>query len=66
MTDRPKRQPRAVDTSREYMTVKDLAAFYNIGVSTVWRLVKKGNLPAPIRIGGSTRFKRPNLPAQSD
>lgn len=66
MTDRPKRKPRVVDTTREYLTVQDVAAHLTIGVSTIWRQVKKGNLPAPIRIGGSTRWKRSKLPAQSD
>ncbi|MFN4160042.1 MAG: helix-turn-helix transcriptional regulator [Gemmobacter sp.] len=53
----------AVDTSREYLTVKDMAARHGIGVSTVWRQVKAGNLPSPIKIGGSTRWRRSKLEA---
>lgn len=48
---------------RELLTVKDVAAKLNISVSTVWRLVRKGELPAPIQIGGSTRWRRADLDA---
>lgn len=48
---------------RELLTAKDVAARLSIGVSTVWRQVKHGNLPSPIRIGGSTRWRRADIDA---
>jgi len=61
MTDRQKRPHHQIDTGREFLTVKDVAARLTIGVSTVWRQVKKGNLPPPIKIGDSTRWRRADL-----
>jgi excisionase family DNA binding protein len=63
MTDRPKRTPRVVDTTRDYLTVQDVAAYLTIGVSTIWRQVDKGNFPTPVRIGGSTRWRRADIEA---
>jgi excisionase family DNA binding protein len=63
MAIRPNRQPRPIDTEREMLTAKDVATRLSIGVSTVWRQVKQGNLPAPIQIGGSTRWRRADIEA---
>lgn len=63
MSENPKRLPRSVDTSRDFLTVKDVAAHLTIGVSTVWRQVAKGSLPEPVRIGGATRWRRSDIEA---
>lgn len=63
MTEKAKKFPRPVDTTRDYMTVKDVAAHLTIGVATVWRQVKVGNLPAPVRIGTATRWRRTDIEA---
>lgn len=63
MTNKAKKLPRPVDPGREFLTVKDVAAHLTIGVATVWRQVKAGNLPAPVRIGGATRWRRAEIEA---
>ena len=55
------KQPRTVDTNREFMTVRDVAERLTLGTSTVWRLVRKGQFPSPIRIAGSTRWRRADI-----
>jgi predicted DNA-binding transcriptional regulator AlpA len=52
MTDQP-----------QLLTVKEVAALSGLGVSTVWLQAKKGNFPAPIKIGGSTRWRRTDVEA---
>jgi predicted DNA-binding transcriptional regulator AlpA len=36
---------------------KTAASMLSIGVSTFWRDVKAGKLPAPVKIGGATRWR---------
>lgn len=40
---------------------KQAASMLSIGVSTFWRDVKAGKLPAPIKIGGATRWRVSDL-----
>lgn len=47
----------------ELLTVRDVAAMLNLGVSTVWRQVRKEQLPRPVRVGGSTRWRRADIEA---
>ena len=47
----------------QLLTVKEVAALTGLGVSTVWLQAKKGNFPAPIKIGGSTRWRRADVEA---
>jgi len=47
----------------QLLTARDVSALLNIGVSSVWRKVKDGKLPQPIRIGGSTRWRRADIEA---
>ncbi len=35
----------------QWRSVKSVAAFYDIGTSTVWKWVKEGRLPPPVRFG---------------
>ena len=36
---------------------KQAASMLSIGVSTLWREVKAGKLPAPVKVGGATRWR---------
>ncbi|MFN4160041.1 MAG: helix-turn-helix transcriptional regulator [Gemmobacter sp.] len=49
--------------SPELLSVKQTAAVLSVGVSTIWRWVRAGNFPAPLRIGGTTRWRRSDLEA---
>ena len=46
-----------------YLSVRDVAAHFGCGVSTVWRLVKQGTFPTPVKIGGMTRWRRADIDA---
>ncbi|MCC6228407.1 MAG: helix-turn-helix domain-containing protein [Phycisphaerales bacterium] len=41
----------------------DVAALLAISVRCVWRLVASGDLPRPIKLGGSTRWRACDLEA---
>lgn len=47
--------------TNELMTVADIAAELKLGNSSIWRKVKDGSFPKPIKIGGSTRWRRSDL-----
>lgn len=47
----------------QMMTVREVAATLGLGVSTIWRAVSKGTLPAPIKVAGSTRWRRSDIEA---
>ena len=51
------------ETSSRYMRDLDVAAHFQCGRSTVWRWVKQGLLPEPVRIGGATRWLRADIEA---
>ena len=41
-----------------YLSDKQLALRYGVSRPTIWRWVKEGDLPSPIKLGpGSTRWK---------
>lgn len=48
---------------KQLLTVKDVACTLNMGVTTVWRLTKNGDLPRPIKIGNATRWRRSEIEA---
>ncbi|MBL4928916.1 helix-turn-helix transcriptional regulator [Fuscibacter oryzae] len=52
-----------LQTASSFMTVKEVAGHFNAGVSTIWRWVKNGDLPPPVKIGGSTRWRRADIEA---
>ncbi len=39
------------------VSVKTVARLYESGISTVWARVKRKELPAPVKIGRSTRWR---------
>lgn len=47
----------------DLLTAPEVADYFNVNVSTIWRWVKKGVLPAPVRIAGSTRWRRQEIEA---
>ena len=44
------------------MTVRDLAAFLNVGEKTVYRLAKRGEIPG-FKVAGTWRFKHADIDA---
>ncbi|MGQ3486874.1 helix-turn-helix transcriptional regulator [Roseovarius pacificus] len=40
---------------------RETAEMLNIGVSTLWRYSKEGKIPAPIKIGYLTRWRRADI-----
>ena len=47
--------------SRILLKASEAAKLLGIGKSSLWRKVKHGNLPAPIKLGGSTRWRVEDL-----
>lgn len=39
------------------VSVKTVAKLYESGISTIWARVKRKELPAPVKIGRSTRWR---------
>jgi predicted DNA-binding transcriptional regulator AlpA len=48
---------------KQLLTVKEVAAVTGFGISTVWRKVQKGAIPQPLRLAGSTRWRRSEIEA---
>ena len=48
-------------TDQVLMRDKEAAKLLGIGKTTLWNNVKKGEAPAPIKIGGSTRWRVADL-----
>ncbi len=48
---------------KQALTVKEVAATFGLGVSTIWRQVREGTFPPPIRIGGCTRWRKADIDA---
>lgn len=51
---------------KQLFNVQEVAACLGISTASVWRYVKRKALPSPIRIGGSTRWRRIDLEAFLD
>lgn len=45
------------------LRVRDVADLLALSLRTVWRMAASGELPAPIRLGGSTRWRWGDLRA---
>ncbi|WP_367717752.1 helix-turn-helix domain-containing protein [Nitratireductor sp. GISD-1A_MAKvit] len=43
------------------LTVREVADMFSVAVSSVWRWVKEGVLPEPIKIGSRTRWLEDEL-----
>lgn len=44
-------------TKRRLASVKTVADFYDCHPSTIWRMVQRGQLPAPVKVGNLTRWE---------
>lgn len=53
------------DTLDQAMTVRDVAGYLNVDEKTVYRLVKRGDLPG-FKVAGAWRFKRADLDSWID
>jgi|WetSurMetagenome_2_1015567.scaffolds.fasta_scaffold726898_2 excisionase family DNA binding protein len=45
----------------ELLTTREAARLCGLGERTFWRYAHSGLAPAPVRIGGSTRYRRSEL-----
>ncbi|MFP5481151.1 MAG: helix-turn-helix transcriptional regulator [Alphaproteobacteria bacterium] len=45
------------------MTAREVAEHFNCNVSTIWRWLRQGILPKPVKIAGSTRWRRSEIEA---
>jgi len=45
------------------LSAPDVARLLAVSVATTWRLESAGKLPAPLRIGGSTRWRHAEIVA---
>jgi excisionase family DNA binding protein len=52
-----------IPTSTAFMSVREVAAHFGCGVSTVWRWDRTGVLPKSVKIGGMTRWRRSEIDA---
>lgn len=48
-------------TEKQLLSVSDVAEILGLGVSTIWRQVKLGNIPEPVHLGGSTRWRKSDI-----
>jgi excisionase family DNA binding protein len=51
----------ANDPMELLITVDEVAAMLSLSPRTVWRRSSTGELPAPVRIGGSVRWRRSDI-----
>lgn len=49
--------------TKSVMNVREVADFFGVSVSTVWRWTADGSIPEPIKLGGSTRWRRSDIEA---
>ena len=45
----------------ELLTIRELAKVLKLSPRSIWRLVKNQQLPAPVRIGGSIRWRADDI-----
>lgn len=58
-------QPKSTEFD-QLLTVKQVAQRVAISVASVWRLSKSGDLPQPVRIGRSVRWRAGDLQRHID
>ena len=52
-----------METEKQLLRVGEVAKMLGLGVSSIWRLSQKSQLPSPVRIGGATRWRRVDIDA---
>jgi prophage regulatory protein len=52
------------DSTTRWFTVSQVANRFGVSVATVWRWVRQGNFPSPVKISErSTRWRRSDIEA---
>jgi len=46
-----------------FLSVKTIAARYELSEPSIWRMSREGTIPKPIKIGGSTRWSLADIEA---
>lgn len=46
---------------QQLLSATDVATLFGVGKSTVWRWARLGSLPEPVRICGTTRWRRDDI-----
>ncbi|MCW9044564.1 MAG: helix-turn-helix domain-containing protein [Pseudopelagicola sp.] len=46
---------------KQMLNVEEVATLLGLGVSTVWAHAKAGKLPAPIKIGRASRWRKADI-----
>lgn len=49
--------------TKQLLNIKEVSATLNISTATIWRHVKAGTLPAPVKIGRLKRWRRSDIEA---
>jgi excisionase family DNA binding protein len=60
LPDLPHEKP-APDALQALLTVREVARVLKISVRSVWRLVASRKLPAPLKVGGVSRWQRTDI-----
>lgn len=50
----------------ELLSVEEVGQMLGISSRTVWRMVSAGEIPEPVKIGGSTKWRRSDIQAMID
>jgi predicted DNA-binding transcriptional regulator AlpA len=50
-------------TARQYLSIKEVAEMYGIGVSSIHRNIRLKKFPQPIKVGGLLRWHVDSLPS---
>lgn len=54
------------DRPAELLSVEEVGRMLGISSRTVWRRVSAGEIPEPIKVGGSTKWRRTDIQAMID
>ena len=54
---------RNVNIADEYMTADEVAIKYHVSKTTLWRNVKNGVCPAPIKVGRKALYRKSDIDA---
>jgi excisionase family DNA binding protein len=58
MTTEPEQRPTIGEIESLLLSAAEVAALLNISTRTLWRLLSARQVPEPIRLGGSVRWRR--------
>jgi len=57
----PEVNPRQDGSDRLLLSANQVAELLGVSVRTLWRLLSAGKLPAPVRLGGSVRWRNADI-----